>query len=512
MSDIAKRTTSLLLIVFASLWLGTTRAEAHTEFESSNPADQDVIDQPVSEIEVVFAGVADPAGEGFVVLEASGETRTPDTVTSDDRLTWVLGFDPPLTGGTTGVRWSVAAPDAHPIEGSFSFTVSAPTLAGEDGAGEMGTEAGGGGAAAAPAGDVGQDLGSFLDGNQQKAPLAGAVGGLGRVLGLAGAMLAIGGVVFAFFVLRGTEADIRSVLYWVRRASVVLAAGALVEMTAQIAIVNTHWLTVWPLSTIGSVLWSPFGLAIGLRIVAAYLLLHVRLDVIEARKLVDPVAAMSSLAGVGARSRSAGPLPPADERAKGHSEHFANDGDYAWHLNTSLGVVFAGIGAALGSFLFDGHTVTEGVRLLTAFVDVVHVGAGAVWSGGLVMLLHVVWRRHRRGARSRALQLAVRFSVVAVVALVAAGLAGAILAVIVLDSPSELWSTPWGRLLMAKVAVVGVAALAGGYNHSVLIPRFAATDPEDAAANAEFRRTITIEGIAMGIIIVITAVLVGAAS
>lgn len=501
----------MLLVMLTSLWLGAARAEAHTEFESSNPADNAVVADPVSEIVLVFAGEADPAGEGFTILDATGRIRAPDTVTSDDRLSWALGFSPPLAGGDIGVRWSVAAPDAHPIEGSFSFTVSAPDLEEtdeplpenpEETDGES-IDALGQSAAAA------QDLGSFLEVSDTDASFTGAVGAFGRVLGLAGAMLAIGGVVFAFFVMRGTESDIRSVLFWVRRSSVVLAGGALLELLAQLAVSNQNWLTVWPISTVVSVFWSPIGLAIGLRLVGASLLLGVRLDVVDAHRIPDPLVAVGEFA-------SEGIAGPAVRSGGGPSnavpKPYVLDGDYAWHLNTSLGVVFAGVGAVLASFAFDGHTVTEGIRLLTSLVAVVHVAAAAIWAGGVVMLVHVVWRRHRRGADSRALQLAIRFSVVASVALVAAGVAGLALAAIVLDRVADLWSTPWGKLLLAKVAVVAVAAVAGAYNHAVLIPRFAKTHPDDVGANQEFRRAITLEGSAMVVVVVLTALLVSATS
>ena len=161
---------------------------------------------------------------------------------------------------------------------------------------------------------------------------------------------------------------------------------------------------------------------------------------------------------------------------------------------------------------FDGHTVTEGVRSLTALVAMVHVATGAVWAGGLAMLIYVVWIRHRRGEDSQALQLAVRFSVVAAAALVLAGLAGGILSFIILDSASELWSTPWGRVLLAKVATVGVAGAAGGYNHKVLIPHMMSRAPNDPRADSEFRRTVTVEGAAIVVVIALTALSVGAAS
>ncbi|MDH3540376.1 MAG: CopD family protein, partial [Acidimicrobiia bacterium] len=152
-----------------------------------------------------------------------------------------------------------------------------------------------------------------------------------------------------------------------------------------------------------------------------------------------------------------------------------------------------------------------GTRLVTALVAVVHVGAGAVWAGGLLMLAHVVWRRHRQGIPVRALQLAVRFSVVAAIAVVAAGAAGMALSVIILDSASDLWATPWGRLLLAKVGLVLAAGAAGAYNHKVLIPHMLAL-PDDPETAATFRRAVTAEGMAMGVIVILTAILVVSAS
>lgn len=100
-------------------------ANAHTGFESSIPGDGDVVAEPVGEVTIAFTGPAIPVGEKFVALDPMGELRTP-TDTTTDGSTFVLTFDPPLAGGQVGVRWSVQAPDTHPIEGSFAFTVSAP--------------------------------------------------------------------------------------------------------------------------------------------------------------------------------------------------------------------------------------------------------------------------------------------------------------------------------------------------------------------------------------------------
>lgn len=142
----------------------------------------------------------------------------------------------------------------------------------------------------------------------------------------------------------------------------------------------------------------------------------------------------------------------------------------------------------------------------------VHVAAGAIWAGGLVMLALVIWRRHRRGDDSRALQLAVRFSVVAALALVVAGVAGSVLAVIILNNVSDLWVTTWGQVLILKTMLVGVAGAAGLYNHRVLIPKMAVAEAGNGEAEVEFRRAVSIEGLVIASVVVTTAVLVAASS
>lgn len=493
----------LLALVFALpiLVLGGLPALAHAEFVSSDPSDGAVADAPVTRIEIVFSGEAEPSGEGFVVRDPSGALRAPDVVSSEDRLTWVLEFDEALPPGATAVRWTVAAPDAHPIEGSFSFTAASDeTAASAPDGSSAGTEA---------AGTAGLD--DFLDQGGQEAVLVDEFGVVARSLTLVGALLSIGGIAFAALVMRGSDNDIRSVVYWVRRASVLLALGAAMELIHQLAVVEGDWMVFWPLSNVGSVVASSFGVALMLRFIGAAMMLKAHLDVVPAERARDPVVEMQVAVGVGA-----GPTPHtrdfSTDREAATIPPFHHEGDKAWRVGGELGLVAVGVVAALVSFVFDGHTVTEGVRLVTALADVAHVAAGAVWAGGLVMLVHVVWLRHRRGSDTRALQLAVRFSVVAAAALVVAGVAGLALSAIVLDQFSDLWSTPWGRILMAKLAVVAVAAAAGGYNHKVLIPHMMSRSPNDPNSDAEFRRAVTLEAMAMGFIVILTAILVGASS
>lgn len=483
-------------------------AGAHTGFESSSPADGSVLDGPVEEISLVFTGEAEPAGEGFEVLGVDGQLRKPDTASTVDGLTYVLGFDPPLAGGTIGVRWKVKAADAHPIEGTFVFEVTSPNVV-----------------TAAPGKPPQQDLVGEND-----AALRDFTGSLGagsnspqrlvtlsRIAGIVGALIGIGALVFAATALRGSNEDIRTVLLWAQRAGALVVFGAIGELIGQLAVEAGEWSQLWYPSNIMSVVWAPFGLSVLLRFGGGMALTSGgETYVIEARHARDPVLALKQLvpvgAGVGGHGRGEDLTWSEESDVRGGaSGPYVHHDDTAWAPTAESGAAFVGALTILASFLFDGHTVTEGIPWVTAVLDLVHVAAGAVWAGGVTMLVVVLWGRHRAGRDVRALQLAVRFSVIAAIALVAVAIAGVGLTVIILDSPSELWSTAWGRLLMAKTAVVGVAAMMGGYNHKVLIPQMA-VEPDDQRTVLEFRRVVTIEAAVLGGVAVVTAFLVAAST
>ncbi|NND03816.1 MAG: copper resistance protein CopC/CopD, partial [Acidimicrobiia bacterium] len=434
------RIAGLLLTTIVLVLVNAVPASAHTGFDSSIPADGETVADPLPQITLVFTGEAAPTGDGFQILDAAGELRSPTTATSADGLTWLLTFEPPLAGGTFGMRWVVKAPDAHAIDGAFSFTVTAP-----DPAAPALTEAPVSPGQAATAGDETVNLDSFLAGDGDSTASADRVAAVARIISLVGAMVGVGALVFAAAVLRGAPSDIRFVLYWVRRSGVLLLIGALIELFAQVVVAGGGPVSaLWNFSALGSVVFSSLGIAIGLRAVGGVALATgSRLTTICATQVADPVVAVRELVGVGAGS-SASAGWPSNFVAEGaapnqNTEPYIHAGDRAWTAGTDSAVGFAGALAVLASFLFDGHTVSKGHRLFTSLVDVVHVAGAAVWVGGVIMLASVLWRRHRRDHELRALQLAVRFSVVASGALAVVGVAGLILAYIVLDSPAELW-------------------------------------------------------------------------
>ncbi|MCB0995871.1 MAG: copper resistance protein CopC/CopD [Acidimicrobiales bacterium] len=496
--------------------LATAPAGAHTGFESSDPADGTTLDGPLEAISLVFTGAAEPTGTGFEILDGSGTLRTPTDASTADGLTWVLHFDPPLDGGQVGVRWMVKAPDAHPIDGSFSFTLNAAppaptTTVPPSGVAEAVDESA---AEAEPSAEDladSSDVDAFLDTGEPSSTPA-RVGAVARSMTLAGTLLGVGALVFAALVLHGERRDVRHVLFWVRRAGLLVLAGVVVELAAQVAVeAGGDWSALTSPTAIGDVMGSVFGVAVGLRLAGGLAMaIGPRFDLVAVSSSDRP--AVRDLVGVGAQ-RVHGTLPPElDIGPAGHGAGVPRHagGDHAWQPGTSI-VAIVGAMAVVAAHLFDGHTVVKGHRFWTGLVDVVHVVAGAVWVGGVVMLAVVLWRRHRHGRRLRALHLALRFSVVATIALVAVAVAGLALTVIVLDSPSGLWSTQWGRTLLVKTVLVAFAAAGGAYNHRVLIPELSAT-PDDPVLVARFRTVVTFEAVALAAVVAATAVLMGAAS
>ncbi len=182
-----------------------------------------------------------------------------------------------------------------------------------------------------------------------------------------------------------------------------------------------------------------------------------------------------------------------------------------WTPDARSWPALVGAVAIITSFWFDGHTVSKGFRPLHALVNSVHVAAGAVWVGGVVAMAVVIWSRHRSGQPMRAVELVVRFSKIATIALASVVVAGGIMAFLVLDSFGEITGTPWGKILLLKTAAVGLAMLGGAYNHFRLLPALEA-DPDSPEIVAELRSTVTAEAILLVFVVCVTAWLVAAVS
>ena len=102
---------------------------------------------------------------------------------------------------------------------------------------------------------------------------------------------------------------------------------------------------------------------------------------------------------------------------------------------------------------------------------------------------------------------AARFSVLATWAVAAVALSGITMSAIVVDGPSDLWTTGWGRLLLAKIAAVGAIGVLGLHNHRVVVPGLTER-PDDDALLADLRRTTIAEAGLFVLVLVLTGFLV----
>lgn len=484
MSRIAHCLTALAVIVLVVAgW--STAAGAHTGFESSDPAKGVVLDAPVRAITLRFSGAAEPAGDGFVVLDPVLGRRAPTSVTQPAQGVFELRFDPAIAGGEVGVRWSVRAPDAHPIDGSFRFTVNA--------AAERAT----GGAAPKPS----ESVDDFLA-DRRSSSGGRLVADVSRFSSMGATMVAVGFLVFCLTVMRGTRRELRLLLHWVRRAGVVIVVGTAGDALGQVVHRSGGLGALVDPRAYASVLGGTLGLSLGGRLVGgAIIAARADLVMVRARHARDVVRSISARVPIGAGSVSVA------ERADGG----AQESDLAWDLDRRGAFALVGFALVLLSHAMDGHTVTEGSRWLTGTVTSLHVLAAAVWAGGVVALALVLRRRWRREEPTHALVMVVRYSVVATIALGVVATAGVYLAVVILDAPSELWSTEWGRILVAKCVVVAVAAAFGAHNHHVILPALEVSE-EHPDVVGRLRATLVKEVWALTAVTSLTALLVRAAS
>ncbi len=555
------RVVVFVVLIFAPLVVSSA-ASAHVGFDRSEPGEGETVEGPLDELTLVFSGQVEPVGEKFAVLDPVDGLRTPTSVESSDGMTWVLGFDRPLGAGQLAVRWTVQSEDAHAITGGMTLNVlPAPVVEDDEPAGDSDAvaeqaqlAANGDNSAtdvetsvdveddpAKVAEDVESDgqlrsvpvdgdsdggsidvgLAEIADGRDEAAEvfiadgrsrLAGAsfVGAIGRAIGYTAAMAAIGGFLFAQLVLRRRR-DLENAVVWLRRFGVFVLIGSGLEVVAQVVIEVGEW----SFAGLVDLLASSFGLSVGLRFLGGLAWWGLpEPDLAGTEKVaaeLNPSAKRQLSPMVSVVGSQPPNRPTRIDRSRDIAETFT---EYRWQSGASSSLAILGLLLLTVSHLFDGHTLSEGNRLLTSFASAVHVVGGAVWAGGVIMLAATLWNRRRDRMPLEAMELGIRFSVLASVAAVVVGVAGIALTWSILDSTSSLWTTPWGRLLLIKLAVVALAGVMGLYNHRTLLP--SAVQSRSVVGSSpdgvRLRMAVGVEALVMVTVVVITALLVGAAS
>lgn len=156
------------------------------------------------------------------------------------------------------------------------------------------------------------------------------------------------------------------------------------------------------------------------------------------------------------------------------------------------------------SFALVGHGTHEPRWLMTTLV-VVHVAVAGFWTGALWPLYQLAGEPSER---ARAALAAERFGRQASWAVGALIVAGIVLSALLLGSVSALFTTSFGWVLMAKLALVAALLALAAHNRWRLVPALSGPDEGVAATAAHrLRRSIRMEVVAFLAIALATAVL-----
>jgi copper transport protein len=137
-----------------------------------------------------------------------------------------------------------------------------------------------------------------------------------------------------------------------------------------------------------------------------------------------------------------------------------------------------------------GHAGQTSPRGLSIALDVVHLGSGSLWLGGLIGLL-VLWLSlaavARAGAPSRVEVLAhvvPRFSNVAFVSVLVLLATGTGATIIHMPAVNALWDTGYGVAILVKIGLLGAALALGAVNLLRTKPRLLAVRERDEGRSA----------------------------
>src|SRR5215218_10768357 len=135
----------------------------------------------------------------------------------------------------------------------------------------------------------------------------------------------------------------------------------------------------------------------------------------------------------------------------------------------------AAVVLALGAVAASGHAGSADPRVPSIVNDWLHLVSGALWLGGIGLLVLLWWpvvRFTRRGSRvAIAREVLEPFGRIAAAAFLLAVATGLVSLVTQLGSVSALWDTAYGRLLAVKIVVVGLIAVASFLHARRLRPK-----------------------------------------
>jgi copper transport protein len=412
----------LLFGLLFGLAVPATPAWAHAYLVASDPADGAVVGNAPQEVTLSFSEPVRLVADRILVVGPDGERvdqGEPQREGADVTI--------PLDGaaeaqGTYLVSFRVVSADSHPVAGSITFSVGAPSEP--------------------PTVPVSQDLDD---------PALRTAMGVSRYVGYAGLVLVVGpALVLARLWPQRLPRRSMSRTLWIGLGLV--GASTLASVWLQGPYSTGGRLSETSAGDVGEVLQSTYG--------QAHL---VRLGVIVA-------------VGVMLRPLTAGRAGRAD---------------------LVLLAVLAVVG--LGTWPVAGHPVASPLPAVSIAATTVHLAAAAFWIGGLVVLVAFLLRLANQRELGAILPVWSGWAALAVVALLITGL---IQAVIEVGTLGAVWSTSYGRFLLAKVGLVGAVIGIAAFSRWLVRQRLAALQPR------AMRMAVGLEAALLAVVVAVSSALV----
>lgn len=453
------------------LLLGVQRiAEAHTELRGATPAAGAVLNVVPRAIRLDFTEVPELAFTRIQVIGPGGKGVALGTLgyASDSRRSVVDSIKGPLQPGEYVVDWQTAGDDSHPVRDRYRFTIAVGAM-GMAATQETGT---------LPVDAIHHDTTALPNGLGFGVESSGYVAI--RWANFVALLLTIGAVAFRQVVLRivalravsggaSSEALVRNAARRAARfgawTTTALFAVLLARFVAQIAALKATGNSIDPVlitATLQRTMWGwGWLLQTGATIAAWF-------GFSRAARSVNSAAASSP----------------------------------AWSLTTAAAILL-GITPA-----FSGHAAAvSGWGPLALLADGAHVLGASGWLGSLALVViagipaAMCLEEDKRGPA-----IADLINAFSPTALVFAGLVavtGLFAAWVHVGSLPALWQASYGKLLIAKLAVLSAVALTGAYNWLRVRPTLGQLD-----GASRIRRSATVELLIGLIVLLITAVLV----
>ena len=386
------RRAGLLLAVLTTILFvvgSAGPASAHATLVSTDPAEGSVLASTPDVVTFTFDEPVSLPGKAVQVFDATGEPVDSDSTARDAVITTDLPES--LDDGSYVIVWRAISADGHPIAGSLTFAIGAPSA------------------------QVAAPRVPDADPAQVRTVLS-----VFQALSYVGLLLAAGLVLFWAWAVRDVRLDtaVRDrvlKLAWSATGVALVAGVAIVPLTGA-------YQQGLPLDQLGD------SAAVDLSLIGDDLL-------VLALQAVGLVAALVLVVRASVTSRR-------------------------------LAVGAAAV-AALSPAVVGHSRAIEPVWLMVT-TDLLHLAAGATWFGGLVGLV-LVLRPLAGRERDAALVLA-RFSGVAAGLLGLLAVTGTLMGWRILGGWAPLFDTTYGRLLLIKVGIAALVALAAGFNRWRVLP------------------------------------------